>query len=532
MVCALTFAEPLHLWWLLLLPVLLWLALPPKPRRQVFTAHLAQWQAAHAALKRRPPRLAGLRFLLLALAAIAAVAAHAGPGWRTGEVGPHRLVVLLDASASMGARGASGTSAFDAARALLHERLAVLPPPVEVTVLRCGGPRLRRHGASARALQDLGRPEGALDVDLAALAPAVATPDTAVWTLTDGQAQTALPAVGALSVLPATGPNAALLAVRVVDRWPLPQVSLAVDVVAFAQALQVGELRLAGAVAEAAAHRVDLVPGVTVTVDFELERLAAGGTLEVSLAVAGDVLPDDDVWRAELPPLPAPRIAVLTDAEAGPFAAVAAQALAAEVGGTVTAASAGDEVGLLLVDGGVAAIPPGRVRALCFGCRLDPAVEATPWLQPRVADWDRQAPLTAGLDLSELRLAAAFRNVLPPGEAFLWADDERGARTPLAVVVDGGDTASVHFAFRLQDGNLPLLAAFPQLLRRAFVRCHGTGAQLAVTTPVPAAGEQDLRRAATGTDRPLPTFPAPDRELAVPCLLAGLLALVLRAFVR
>ncbi len=531
MVCALTFLQPQHLWWLLLLPVLYWLALPPRPRRQLWTAHLPQWQQAHAALRRRPPRLSGVRLLLLALAAATAALAHARPVWR-GEPGPDRLVVLLDASASMAAHGADGRAAFAAASGTLREHLAALPPQVEVTVLRCGGPHLRRQGASARALHDIGRPEGALDVDLAALAAAIAAPDTVVWTLTDGQAQAALPTLGALSVFPARGPNAAVLAVRSVDRWPLPGLSLAVDVVWCAAAPATGELRVSGAVQPVPGQRVDLAPGVATTLQFELERTAAGGALEVLLAVPGDALPDDDVWRALLPPLPAPRIAVLADAEAGPFVHIAAQALAAEVAGTVMAADTGAEVGLLLVDGGTAAIAPGRVRALCFGCRLDPTVDVVPWLAPRVADWDRQSPLTAGLDLSELRLTAAFRGVLPAGEAFLWADDGAGARTPLAVVVDGGDTASVHFAFRLQDSNLPLLAAFPQLLRRAFVRCHGSAAALAVTTPAPAAGEQDLRTAATGADRPLPPFAAPDRDLAALCLLAGLLALALRAVAR
>lgn len=531
MVCALTLAAPQHLWWLLLLPVLLWLALPPKPRRRVLTAHLAQWQAAHAALRRRPPRLAGLRLLLLALALVAAVAAHAGPNWRAGD-GPRRLVVLLDGSASMGAHTATDRSAFDAAQALLRERLAALPPHIDVTVVRCGGPRLRRHGASARALHDLGRPEGSLDVDLVALAAAAEAPDTALWTLTDGQAQSALPAAGALTVLPANGPNGAVLAVQVVDRWPLPRLSLTAELAWFADAPIDGELQVSGAVAAVAPQRVNLTAGAPVVVSFELERTAAGGALELRLVAPGDVLPDDDTWRAALPPLPAPRIAVLTDAEAGPFAAVAAEALAAEVGGTVVAADRGTEVGLLLVDGGIAAIEPGHARALCFGSRLSAETEWVPWLQPRVADWDRQGALTAGLDLSELRLAAAFRSVLPPGEPFLWADDERGGRTPLAVVVDGGDTASVHFAFRLQDGNLPLLPAFPQLLRRAFVRCHGRAAELSVLSPPSAPGEQDLRGAAAGADRPLPPFPPADRELAASCLWLGLLALVLRAFVR
>ena len=70
--------------------------------------------------------------------------------------------------------------------------------------------------------------------------------------------------------------------------------------------------------------------------------------------------------------------------------------------------------------------------------------------------------------------------------------------------------ASVHFAFRLQDGNLPLLAAFPQLLRRSFVRCYGQAARIGVLSAEPAAGEQDLWRRQVGEDRPLPDFGTAD----------------------
>ncbi|MBL9080022.1 MAG: hypothetical protein JNL08_21195 [Planctomycetes bacterium] len=532
MVCALTFAAPWQLGWFTLLPLLWWLALPPRPRRQQWTAHLAQWQAAHAALRRQPPRLRGLRLVLLATAASCAIVAGAGPVWRAAP-GPSRLTVLLDASASMAARGSADTSAFARADQRLGQVFDTLPPHVDVTLLRCGGPRLRRLGAAARARTDLGVPAGTLDVDLPALAAAVAAqPDTVVWTLTDGQAQAQLPTVGALTVLPAAGPNAAITAVRTVDRWPLPGLSLAVDLVACTDAACRGTLRADGALAAAAQRAVELAPGVPITVAFELERSAAGGELRLQLDVQGDVLAADDAFRAWLPPLPAPRIGVLAAADTTPFAALAARALADEVGGSVVDAATGTEVGFLLVDGGVAPVAPGRVRALTFGSRLAADVDVVPWLQPRLADWDRTSPLCQGLDLSELRIDTAFRGVLPAGAPFLWGEDAAGDRTPLAVLVDGGATASVHFAFRLQDGNLPLLAAFPQLLRRAFVRCHGAAAALVVTTPPPAPGEQDLRTAATAPDRPLPPFRAADRPLAAPLLLAGLLALVLRAFVR
>ena len=528
---ALTFTDPVQLCWLLLLPVLWWLALPPRPRVTLWTAHLPQWQQAHRVLRRRPPRLSGLRYALIATACLAAVAAGAGLA-EPGAVGPTRLVVVLDGSASMNAKDASGAPAFAAATAALRARFATLPEHVDVTLLRCGGTLLRRHGASARALHDLGAPGGALDADLAEVGQRLASADTAVWTLTDGQGQRSLPAAGALSVFGAPAANAAVLAVRTVDHWPLPQFEVEADVVLFADGPRPGTVSLAGAVAQAPEQAIELQPGVPATVRWPLQRTAAGGPLELRIAVAGDALPDDDSWRAVLPPLPAPRIAWLADADAGLFAEVAAKTLADEVSGSVVTAAPGVEVGLLLVDGGTVAVEPGRMRALCFGARPAGAPEPAPWLRPQVADWDRSSPLTAGLDLSELRIECAFRETLPPGVPFLWAATAAGAREPLAVVCGDEKLASVHFAFRLRDSNLPLLPACPQLLRRAFVRTYGAAATLGEVTPAPAPGEQDLQTRATGPDRALGPFGSPARSLAPWCLLLGLLALAVRTLVR
>jgi hypothetical protein len=148
------------------------------------------------------------------------------------------------------------------------------------------------------------------------------------------------------------------------------------------------------------------------------------------------------------------------------------------------------------------------------------------------ADWERQHPLTAGLDLSEWRVQRVAPETVPAGDVFLWLLDPVRGRVPLATVVGTGDVASVHFGFALQDSNLPLLPAFPQLLRRAFVRAYGSGAAVQPWTPPPAAGEQDLLRPARAGDRPLPTFGAPARSLAGMCLLAALVAMMVRAFVR
>jgi hypothetical protein len=527
-----TLAEPWRLLALLVVPVLWWLSLPSRPQTAVLTPHLQQWQLALAALRRRPPRWSRWRFLLLAMAAAFAALAFAGP-LVPGEPGASRLVVVLDASASMAARGPDGRTAWARATDALRTKLPTVPADVEVTLLRAGGPLLRRHGASARALHDLGDPAGELDADLATLAAdAGRQPGAAVWTLTDGQGGRPLPTAGARTVLRAAGSNAAVLAVRLVDRWPLPALDLEVDVAAFVDAPAIAALRVSGAIAAPSERTVELAPSTVRTEAFALERLAAGGELAVRIELPGDVLAGDDVWRVELPPLPAPRIAVLADAEAGPFAAVAAEALAAEVGGSVVAAAGDQPVGVVLVEGGAIDLAPGAARAVTFGARMRGAAEATAWPTPVVADWDRHGALTRGLDLSELRLQRAWRGVLPAGEPFLWADDA-GVRTPLAVVVAGtGGMASVHFAFRLQDGNLPLLTAFPQLLRRAFVRSYGEGAAPRVRSEQPSAGERDLRVAAVGDDVALPPFATPERDLAPWCVLLALAAVALRAFVR
>lgn len=534
-----SFESPQFLWAALLLPLLWWLSQPPRPRRQVLTPHLAQWQQALHALRRRPPRGSAWRFVLLALATLAAAIAAARPVAR-GRPGPRRLVVLLDASASMALRGVDGVTAFDAAKARLRAAFAVLPPHVEVTLLRCGGALLRRHGASARALQDLGEPDGELAVDLSAIAAAAAAaPDTAVWTLTDGQGQARLPDVGALTSLgdrDERTANAAVLALRIDDQWPLPVLPVDIDVVAFAPAAPGGgvpvTLTAAGAIAPLPPAAHTLQPGVVATIPLVLERTAAGGELRIAAALAGDRLPDDDALALTLPPLPAPRIAVLAEPDGGPYAEAAAEALAVEVGGDAVAAAAGQEVGLLLVDGGAAAVAPGSVRAVTFGTRLEGAPAPEPWPQPTVADWARGDAWTAGLDLSELVVERAWGGILPPGEPFLWAE-QAGERRPLAVVARGaGGVASVHFAFRLRDGNLPLLAAFPQLLRRAFVQSYGAAAAAVGPRRAPPPGEVDLGRGATAADRPLPTFATPDQDLAAWFVLLGLGALALRTLVR
>ena len=533
--------EPRFLWALCILPLLWWLSQPPKPQRQLLSAHLAQWQLALRALGRRPPRGSWLRFLLLSVAVACATLAAARP-FVPGASGPDKLVVLLDASASMAAR-VGQRSAFEQAQAQLRSTLAMVPAHVDVTLLRCGGDLRRRHGVAARQCNDLGAAGGALDVDLVQLALATQTEDRVVWTLTDGQGQARLPDVGALTLLDAAGRNAVIRAVRVFDEWPLPTLKLEVDVAVYngpgtdsEPAAVPASLQVQGALAAPQRLERSLSSAVVETMQVSLQRSSAGGELVLDLQVEGDPLAEDNRVALPLPPLPAPRIAALADPEAGPFASVAAEALADEVGGEVVAVESGSAAGLLLVDGGFVGLRAAdgelaKRRVLTFGTRLSEDVDAQPWLSPSPLDWSRTSELTRGLDLSELRIDRAWRNILPAGEAFLWwVDGDR--QVPLGVLVDAGETASVHLAFRLEDSNLPLLAAFPQLLRRSFVRSYGAAAAGIGVPEPPPARERDLFARAVGADRGLPAFGGEDRGLARWFVAAGLLALALRSFVR
>ncbi len=529
------FLDVQRLWWLLLVPVLVWLAQPPKPRVVTWTPHFDAVERALAARRLRPPRRSNLRLLLLLGACLAVIAAYAGLGVPA-VPGPQRLVVLLDASASMAAAtpgrdGETRRSRWQAAALGLRTTLAQVPEHVEVTVLRCGGELLRRHGAFARQVRDLGEPGGAAVADLVELANALPA-DTAVCTITDGQGQVTLPTRGALQVHGGAADNAAVLDVQLDDAWPLPELAATIDLVVFtAQSTDV-QLRIDGDAVEPVAQTLKLQPALARRVTLPLARRVAGGLLRVTVTLPDDALVADDVWSCLLPPLPAPTIAVLADPEGGPYANVAAEALAAEVSGRVVAATGDAAAGLLLVDGGEIELRPGAQRALCFGTRLAGRPAGALLLEPRVTDWDRRDPLVADLDLSGLRVLVALPETLPDGVPFLFGAAPGGESVPLAVVVGGAERCSLHFAFRLADSNLPLLPAFPQLLRRAFVRAYGTGAAATASRGPLPVGEQDLRQVATAAARPLPPFGMPRQSWRGPCLLLALALLALRVWCR
>lgn len=516
--------DPARLWWLLLLPVLYLLARPPFPRRVVDTAHMAQWLRAQQRLGRRRVRFRRLRFLLMVLAFTLSVVAFAGPRSR-GAPGPTRLAVLLDSSASMG-EATGSESPYGQAVALIRARLSTLPADIEVRLARIADQVEVSVGAAESILSLLeASPRGAGLVSLERLAEGLLDRDTAVWTLTDGLGTTRPPQLGALTILGVPGDNVGFVAGELTDSWPLPEVRVDYEIRSFAAVTRTVTVAVEGPVEPVQPAQFELPAGGARTSSIELRRTGAG-LLRIHLQTEGDLLAADDQLAWQLPGPPAPVIAALADEESGPWLHAAAVALAEESGGTVVEGVSA--AGFLLVEGGVMDVVPGRSRGLYFGTRPPgPPPDPRDLWHPVVVDWDRQDPLTAGLDLSDLRIDQALPRVLPAGKTLI-----RGERGPLMVVVEEEDRATVHTAFRMSDSNIGLLPAFPQLLRRSLSRAYGQPARPRPAPPrLLSAAESELRWAAgQPRNRPLPEFGRAGDSLVVPLLLLALVALAARVY--
>ncbi|MEM7198670.1 MAG: VWA domain-containing protein [Planctomycetota bacterium] len=532
-------SDPQRLWLLLVLPLLLWLARPHRPRHRVATPHLEQWLRARARLGRRPRRFPWLRWLLAAVAATATVGAFAGARYG-GRSGPQALAVVVDASASMAARVTpeGEETAFASAVTAVREALAALPPHVRVRVVACSDSVTRLPSDAAMALEQLAQisPRGAGLVDLSAVGRELdgLAHEVAVWTVTDGLGPTPPAAVGALTLVGSTQDNAGITAVAIEDAWPLPEVQASLTVDNFSGRPGRWMVRARGGVEDAAAP-VELRPGESARVGLALRR-TRGGRLELWLDGTPDGFAVDDRITVQLPEPAAPRIAVLADDETSPGIAAAAAALAAETGGRVLAAAAAGEADYLITDGGILPGPAVHPRSLSFGTRRQDAPLSVADIEPAptVADWDREDPITRGLDLSELQVQTCLvRDFGGAGATLI-----RAAHGPLAVLsrdpTSEPAAASVHVAFRLSDSNFALLPAFPQFVRRSFARSFGAGdGAVPGSDSLLSAAESDLRPPSTGrpAERPLPAFGAPSVPLAPGLLLLALAALALRVWV-
>ena len=271
-------------------------------------------------------------------------------------------------------------------------------------------------------------------------------------------------------------------------------------------------------------------PGASKTIEFACERDVNGGSIQVQCALDGDALAADDVAEIMFGPLPRTQIAVQAEGDDATFAKAACKALADAVGGAVVEAKPGMSVGFLLVDGGTGSLPKDPGPALTFGLARK---ESQPWPSPLIVDWDRSDPIFEGVDLSELEIAQALAETLPAGRVLMTGQLPDGSSAPLCVLEDGARGRAVHFAFRLQDSNLGLLAAFPQILLRCFERTQLQGRSLAVRSEVTDPAESDLTKLSGGAAvQAAPVWSTPPQDLAAWFAIAALLLLALRSGLR
>jgi hypothetical protein len=132
-------SQYLHLLWLGLIPVALWLFRRKAKRVQVstllFFRTLAREHQESAWLRRLKKILSLLLTLLVILLAVLALARPFREG---GGDTPKSLVVLLDCSASMDAKDADGKTRLDIAKDLLRDRLKALPENIITSLVVYG----------------------------------------------------------------------------------------------------------------------------------------------------------------------------------------------------------------------------------------------------------------------------------------------------------------------------------------------------------------------------------------------------------
>jgi hypothetical protein len=457
-----TFERPAFLWLLAALAPVAAGFLASRRRPRIEVPDLAAWRAA-ASAARRPAgfrRLTSLASLLLNLGAVACAAlAAAGP--RGQEPPSQDWAVVIDVSASMGAadsrweRALAGAGSFvrGMSRRDRWRLLLAGSPPRAVGGWRRGGDALPILPPPADVAGDV---EGAL-----ALAP------------------------GARAVVWSDRPTRAEFAPRIADRSD----DFAVEGLTFAR-----EWAATAVEVEATISNRGTLPGVPV-VEFicggaatrvvlaalppgESVRAAAvldapeGGILAARLG-GSDALAVDDAAYAIVPPLRRARVvAVEPDEAKSPFlrSALAALEPSLEAGSGVAGAKgeeAAREAGadLFVYDRIAPIYELERGAALFFASRgaHAPAVSGAEAERPAITGWASDHPILRHLDLSRLRIARARPFARDPRLAVL-IDSSAG---PLAVAGEAGALKFAAFAFALEDSNLPLLAAFPLLIRSA-----------------------------------------------------------------
>jgi hypothetical protein len=452
-----SFGRPGWLWLLLLAAPIVALFLVRRRARPVEVSSLLLWSRVLADEARRS-WLGTLReFLALALnlAILAAVTlAAAGPARVTAEEAPETWLIVLDGGAAMAAPHPDGGTRFDRAREEAAAVIACAARTDRIALVRAGpSPTLLAPvGATRemllRALEDAAPGPGVADLDAAT--SLVGGADRIVVIGGEDPGSGAFVGTGDPAV------NVGITDVDAARERDGPGTRITVRLANAGSEAARREIVVRGPEGRRASVMVDLAPGEKAERTVLLEPASEG--LATVLLEPSDVLPADD--RATVPVAPRRRLRILALAELPPFLAAALEA-------------AGDAVdaGSGRVDAIPSPLPPNTV-VLVAG-REPPTGAESAWIldapggeprdAPAVTGWSSAHPVLRGLDLGNLGLRRA-RPIAPSSGEVALVTAEGGA---IVTADETDDRRVLRFRFRLEDGNLPVLAAFPLMVRNA-----------------------------------------------------------------
>ena len=451
--------EPTALAWLGILPVLvlLWRTRLRRTPARVSAGFLWERACREARVDSFSKRLqANLLLFLQLLAALALGLALARPSLPVVSGSAAEMALLIDTSASMGARQ-DGSTRLEVARGQARRLIREAPSGAQILVASCDRsarvllPFTRDRSAALRALEDLEVREVAADGQAGwALAASLlaSRPEVEVFLMGDQPPQTPPPSRLTWIECGGTAANVGLVALRAA-RDHDGTFPLVVGVRNYGPRPEQRELELRRGGVLLAARRVGLPAGGRQTLRFRLP--ASGSDLVEARLLGSDALAvDDRAWTV------LPRRATLRARVVGPGNLFAERALAAIPGLVLTRSEHPAGEGLAMWQGEVPwPLPPG-VHILLHppaawrrGERLDQAFT----LQPE------RAPLLNEVPLADLGVAGVTPLNLPPGSEIL---ARAGPHPALALVRQGPATALV-LAFDLCRSDLPLSPALPLL---------------------------------------------------------------------
>lgn len=491
-------SQPLGLWLLALLPVVVLAHLLFQRRRALQVSSLLIWKRLEASVRRRLwlRRVFNRHLLLQVLAVVLAALALSQPALPTAAPPPaEQRALIVDASASMGAKGGAP---MEQARRRAGELIRASAPETEISLIAMGArprligsflpgdPRLRDAvetlsprdedtdpGAALRLAETLtGGAEGrTVDIitDAAFTAPGlVFDPDRHVLHR--------LQAAGA-----AAAGNAGITAFRLRLSPDGSRYQLFARVSNYGLRPLEGRLRLLSGETLLGERPVAADAGGRASLNLELPAELTGPLVLELVTAPGfaDALPADN--RAYAVPSRSGEIEVALISQGNHFLS-SALVVNPEVSVTVYPSyRPGISADVLVLDR-QEEVPVAEGRVLAMNSTVAGLAVRPAGLLEEVADlaWSENHPVTAGIDLSGTFLRVARPYITGPGVTPLL---QQGPQV-LGYALDTPRLRVVGFGFDLERSNIPLQPGFPILIRRALEWLDGgtragTGRQVA-----------------------------------------------------